>query len=508
MIVLRKLLKKDWLLISVVGVSCLIIGLLVATNLDLTTWGIAQTEEELDTTESLKTLSRAYEDAASEVIPAVVNIDVEVTYKTRQQQYPYFEFSPFGEDFFNEFFGEDFFAPFESPRSPNQGGEYKSYGQGSGVIVSENGYILTNNHVVQDADKITVRLFDNREFRAKIIGTDPKTDIAVIKIEGDDLPVAKLGDSDDLKVGKIVLAIGHPLRQSHTVTAGIISAVGRSRTGLAEYEDFIQTDAAINPGNSGGPLINLDGEVIGINTAIFSYTGGYMGIGFSIPINMAKDVMNQLIENGRVVRGWLGVYIQNLTPELTEQFDIDDIEGCLISDVVDDSPAEKAGLEPGDIIVEFNGKNIEGVNELRMQVAGTEPGKKVTIKLIRDGRTISKKVVIAELESDEQEFIQPDEEEETSSYIGIQVQEITPRIAQQLGWEKDEGVVITSVAEGSPAYYGGLQRGDIVLEINRNKIEDMGDFKKYINMAKKSENILFYVWSGGNRRYIVVELSD
>lgn len=496
--------KKDYLLIFLVGISCLIIGLVVASNLDLTAIGWTQ-DEETDIDKSLDELSQAYASAASEIIPSVVNIDVEVTYTSKV---PYFDFSPFGDDFFDDFFKGPF-GGFPREEEPWQEREYKSFGQGSGVIVSEDGYIITNNHVVQDADKITVRLFDGRDLEAEIIGTDPKTDIAVIKIEGDDLPVAKLGDSDDLKVGNIVLAIGHPLRQSHTVTAGIISAVGRSQTGLAEYEDFIQTDAAINPGNSGGPLINLDGEVVGINTAIASYTGGYMGIGFSIPINMAKDVMSQLIEEGRVVRGYLGVYIQDLTQDIAEKMDLEGEEGVLVADIVEDSPADKGGLEDGDLIISFDGKEVEDANQLKMMVAKTEPGKRIDLKIIRDGDVTRKRVVIDELEA-ETEMLSgfEGEEETTKNYIGIEVQELDARIAGQLGYEGDEGVVIVSVAEGSPAYYAGLQRGDIILEVNDNEIEDLGDFNKHIDKAKEDDCILFHIWSSKTQasRFVIVNL--
>jgi serine protease Do len=296
--------------------------------------------------------------------------------------------SPF--EFNNPFdlFNDEFFRRFFGPRLPERGQprKYRQTGQGSGFIVSKDGYILTNHHVVGDADRITVTLSDGREFTAKTVGTDPKSDVAVIKIEADNLPILPLGDSDALEVGEWVMAVGNPFGLSHTITVGVVSAKGRSTVGITDYEDFIQTDAAINPGNSGGPLINLTGEVVGIITAIFSRSGGYMGIGFAIPVNMAKAIQKQLVETGKVIRGSLGVNVQNLSKELAESFGLDSTDGVLIAGVTKDSPADKAGLRRGDVIVEFNGRNIENVGQFRNLVALTIPGTKIKLVLIRGGK--------------------------------------------------------------------------------------------------------------------------
>ncbi|HXX56634.1 MAG TPA: Do family serine endopeptidase, partial [Thermodesulfovibrionales bacterium] len=297
--------------------------------------------------------SRAFSEIVAAVSPAVVNIS---STKVIRRDSPAFSEDPFF----------DFFNPFHDFGLPKK---WKEQSLGSGVIVSKDGYIITNNHVVEQSEDIRVTLYDRRSFRGKVVGADPKTDIAVVKISADDLPTAPWGDSDRLQVGEFVLAIGNPFGLSHTVTMGIISAVGRANVGIADYEDFIQTDAAINPGNSGGPLVNIKGELIGINTAIFSRSGGYQGIGFAVPSNMARLVMDQLMKQGRIVRGWLGVSIQDVTPELSQKFGLKDARGALVSDVTKGSPAEKAGIARGDIILEFNGKEITSVGGLRNLVA-------------------------------------------------------------------------------------------------------------------------------------------
>ncbi|MEW6585157.1 MAG: DegQ family serine endoprotease, partial [Nitrospirota bacterium] len=331
----------------------------------------------------LSKTSRAMAEIVAAVKPAVVNISSTQKVKGGGMQSPFLD-----DPFFRRFFGN---------RPPDKPREHKRSGLGSGVIVDKNGYILTNNHVVKGADEIKVKLSDNREFTGKVIGSDPQTDLAVVKIDSDNLPVLKLGDSDRLQIGETVLAVGNPFGLNQTVTSGIVSATGRANVGIADYEDFIQTDAAINPGNSGGALVNVSGELVGINTAIFSTSGGYQGIGFAIPSNMAKSVMESLISSGKVVRGWLGIYIQPLTKELAKQFNISDEKGALVGDVIEDSPAEKAGMQRGDIVLEFEGKKVEDPRSLRNMVAGTRPGKEVTVKLVRDGKQKTVKVKIAEL---------------------------------------------------------------------------------------------------------------
>jgi serine protease Do len=319
--------------------------------------------------------------------PAVVNISTTKVIRFREAPLNPF----FNDPFFRRFFGPDFFREFGGPR------ERREQSLGSGVIVSHDGYIVTNNHVVEGASEIKVLVGDNREFTGKVVATDPRTDVAVVKISGRDLPLVPWGDSDRLQVGEWVLAIGNPFGLNQTVTAGIISATGRANVGIADYEDFIQTDAAINPGNSGGALVNVRGELIGINTAIFSRSGGYMGIGFAIPSNMARQVMEALVKQGKVTRGWLGVHMQPLTPELAKKFGLKEPQGLLVGDVSEGSPAAAAGIKRGDVILEFAGKKVEDPVHLRNEVAATEPGKRVPVKIWRNNKELILQVEIGEL---------------------------------------------------------------------------------------------------------------
>ena len=325
--------------------------------------------------------SKAFSEIVTAVSPAVVNIST--TKVVKRDQGPFFD-DPF----------YDFFNPFHDFNAPRK---WKEKSLGSGVIVSADGYIITNNHVVEKSDEIKVTLLDRRTFKGAIVGADPKTDVAILKIDADNLLPLTWGDSDKLQVGEFVLAIGSPYGLSNTVTMGIISAVGRANVGIADYEDFIQTDAAINPGNSGGPLVNIRGELIGINTAIFSRTGGYQGIGFAVPSNMVRLIMDQLIQQGKVTRGWVGVTIQELTPELASEFGLKRSNGALVSDVAKDSPAAKAGILRGDIILEFNGKEVKDVSSLRNMVAQSKSGTEISMKILRSGKEFTVKIVIKEL---------------------------------------------------------------------------------------------------------------
>jgi serine protease Do len=394
--------------------------------------------------------------------------------------------SPFEQ--FRRFFGE-------IPR------EYKQHGLGSGVIVSPDGYILTNNHVVGGAEEIHVTLMDKREFTAKVIGKDPKTDLALIKINTKDpLPSAQLGDSATTQVGDWVIAIGNPFGFSLTVTAGIVSAKGRILGG--NYDDFIQTDASINPGNSGGPLFNDRGQVIGINTAIYSSTGANNGIGFAIPIDMARNVMEQLKAHGRVIRGWLGVEIQQVTPDLAQSFGLSKPEGALVASVAKDGPAEKAGLQRGDIVVAFNGHPVREEHELPAMVAETSVGTKVPLDILRNGKKMTLEVKIGELK--EQQVASAKSEEGGGNW-GMAVRDITPDIAQQLHLQRDKGVVIQRVAPDSPAAEAGLQQGDIVLEVNRKKVDDVKQFLADAEDAKKTKKpALLLVQRGNSTLYTVV----
>ena len=442
--------------------------------------------------ESVDFLTRtgqALAEVAEAIGPSIVNIST-----TKTEQMMESPFSPFYNDpFFRKFFGDQF-KHREKPR------KRKSMSLGSGVIVSSDGYILTNNHVIQDADKIKVVLSDKSEYTGEVKGRDPKTDLAVIKIDAKDLPTLQMGDSDKLKVGEFVLAVGNPYGLNQTITMGIVSAVGRANVGIADYEDFIQTDAAINPGNSGGALVNARGELVGINTAIFSTTGGYQGIGFAIPSNMARTVMNSLIDSGKVVRGWLGVSIQSITPELAEQFQLEKDVGTLVADVVENSPAEKAGLMRGDVIIEFDGKEVDEPYNLRNMVATTHPGEKAAMTVIREGEHLSLMVEIGELPSDDQKV--PTQYENVLR--GVSVQSITPDIYRQLNLpEKIRGVVVSDVESGSPAE-ARLLPGDVILEINRKAIAGIEDYEAIVSEIEPDSDVLLLVFRRGSTIFVTI----
>ncbi|TMA05427.1 MAG: DegQ family serine endoprotease, partial [Deltaproteobacteria bacterium] len=381
------------------------------------------------------------------------------------------------------------------PRGPQR---QKSLG--SGFIIDSDGSILTNNHVVENAQKIVVKLADEREFEAKVVGTDPKTDIAVVKInDRGSLPVAALGDSDRLEVGEWVMAIGNPFGLDNTITAGIVSAKGR-HIGAGPYDDFIQTDASINPGNSGGPLINLRGEVVAINTAIFSRTGGNIGIGFAIPINLVKELLPQLKGKGKVTRGYLGVLIQKVTPDIAESLGLDKTRGALVANVSKDGPADRAGVKVGDVIVEFDGKEIKDSNELPIIVARTGVNKKAQLKVLRDKKEVVLTVAVGELK--EEEVVATAEEK---GELGLTVQRVTPEMAQSLGLERAEGVVITSVEPGGPADEAGLRRGDVILEIDRKPVRNLSEYRKAMGDTKKGKGVLFLVRRGESTLFLALK---
>ena len=450
--------------------------------------------------ESLRESGKAFRSVAKQVSPAVVFIQVEKEVAQQGMGNNPFEGTPFGDEFFRRFFGQ--------PGQPHQGTpqrapKQKERGQGSGFIISSDGYIMTNNHVVSDADKVTVQLLDGREYDAKVVGTDPPTDVALIKIDADEkLPFLTLGDSDKLEVGDWVLAFGNPFGLSHTLTAGIVSAKGRSGIGLNDYENFIQTDAAINPGNSGGPLVNLDGEVIGMNTAIFSRSGGYMGIGFAIPINMAKNVRQQLIAHGSVTRGRLGVMIQDLTKDLADSFNIDQREGILIAQVMEDSPAQKAGLKQGDVILELNGDKVDKVAAFRNKIAMTRPETKVELLVLRDGKKKKIEATIGKMEDNGTAGV-------TGSgglpELGMSLQALTPDLAEQFGYKDASGVLVTNVEPGSIADRAGISRGNLIEEVNRTAVSDPAQVKKMITESKK-KTVLLLVRQGEASRYLALKL--
>ena len=358
------------------------------------------------------------------------------------------------------------------------------------------GILLTNNHVVEGADKITVHLSDGRDLPGKVLGTDPKTDVAVVEVEPGDheLPSVKLGDSDKLRVGEWVLAIGSPFGEEfeHTVTAGIISAKGRSNVGLADYEDFLQTDAAINPGNSGGPLVNLRGEVIGINSAIASRTGGYQGIGFAIPTNMAQRIMQALIEHGKVVRAWLGITIQEVTPDLAKGLDLSGSEGILVSDVVKDGPADRAGLQASDVILKMDGQPTGSRSQFRNRVASKQPGEHVQLEILRDGKRRTFDVKLEEM-TDERVAAAAGRSA-SSQDLGLEVANLTPTLAQQYGLERGtRGVVVTGVQPGSIADDAGLRPGDVVRSVNRRSVESIGDFDSAVGAVPRDHPVVLQV---------------
>ncbi len=447
--------------------------------------------------ESLRESGKAFRSVAKQVSPAIAFIQVEKEVTQKSVQNP-FEGTPFGDEFMRRFFGQQY------QRSPQNTPKRRASGQGSGFLISDDGYIMTNNHVVGGADKVTVQLLDGREYDAKIIGTDPPTDVALIKIDADEkLPYLKLGNSDQLEVGDWVLAFGNPFGLSHTLTAGIVSAKGRSGIGLNDYENFIQTDAAINPGNSGGPLVNLDGEVVGMNTAIFSRSGGYMGIGFAIPINMAERIRTQLIENGSVQRGRIGVYIQDLDKDLAESFGIDQRSGILIAQVMDDSPAQKAGLKQGDIVLELNGDKVSKVANFRNRVSLTKPGTKVKLLILRDGKKQTIKVEVGALEDNPKTAAAGRTDQLPE--LGMTLQKLTPELAEQLGYENAKGVVVTAVEDDSLAARAGIQRGDLIEEINRTVVSSPNQVKQLIAKSKK-KTILLLVRQGDASRYLALKL--
>jgi len=417
---------------------------------------------------SLNVKDSAFSDIVKVISPLVVNISTSKTVSKKDS-------SPFPEFFDGSL--QDFFDPFSMPK------KWKEESLGSGVLVSSDGYIITNNHVVEKADEIKVTLFDQHNYRGKIIGTDPKTDIAVIKISADDLPEINWGNSDALQVGEFVLAFGNPFSLGHTVTMGIVSAMGRANVGIADYEDFIQTDAAINPGNSGGPLVNVKGELIGINTAIFSRTGGYQGIGFAVPSNMAKSVMTQLIKDGKVTRGWLGVTIQNFTPELAKEFGLEKLAGALVTDVFQGSPAEIAGVKRGDVILKVNGKDIRNVEALRNMVSQTKVSSSVNLQIIRNLKTLNLKVEIIEFPQEIARSVPAEQHDplknDENTFAGFSVMDLTRDIAKQLDLSRNErGVVIVRVRPYSAAQDGGLKKGDVIQEINKKKIRDLDEFNR------------------------------
>ncbi|MFU8856941.1 MAG: DegQ family serine endoprotease [Deferrisomatales bacterium] len=430
---------------------------------------------------------------AERLTPSVVNIS---TTSTVRPSAP-FRAPPRGRDPFREFFGEEFFRRFFGEDAPR---EFRSQSLGSGFILDREGYVITNNHVVRNADQIVVKLSDEVEFEAKVVGTDPKTDLALIQFDpkGVTLQPVEMGDSDALRVGEWVMAIGNPFGYGHTVTAGIVSAKGRV-IGAGAYDDFIQTDAAINPGNSGGPLFDAGGRVVGINTAIVA---GGTGIGFAIPVNLAKQVVTQLKDQGKVTRGWLGVMIQQVTPELARQFGLEETRGALVGGVTSGGPAEKAGLLRGDVILEFDGVAVGRMSELPRLVAQRAPGSKVEVLVLRKGERKALTVTLGELKDETVAAAEPASEQE----LGLTVQEISPELRAHLELDTDQGLVISGVDPSGPAAGAGLRRGDVILEVNQQEVADLDSYRRALGAAEGKDSVLFLIRRGQGSLYVVVPM--
>lgn len=465
-----------------------------------------------DAIAAASTLTTAFERVADIIQPSVVSISATKKPKpanapngpkNRMQrgmpQDPFF-------DPFREFFGEDFMERFG-----NQGQDQAPQtGLGTGVIIDKAGHIITNNHVIGEADEVIVRIHgDKKEYKAEIVGSDPRSDLAVIKVSDvTNLTPATFGDSEKLRIGEWVIAAGNPFGLQNSITAGIVSAKGRSISNSGQYEDFIQTDAAINPGNSGGPLVNLYGQVIGINTAIFSRSGGYMGIGFAIPSNMAKDVSSSLITKGKVVRGWLGVAIQNLTDEMASSFDYTDTEGALIGQVQPGSPAAKSGMQQGDIVISFNGQKIKDVNQLRNLVADTSPGSSVPVTVFRNGKQVKLTVAVDELAQKDTEFGATETQDgSVTSNLGITIDSLTPEIANRIGSKKRSGVVILSVQPGSLADDAGLMARDVIVSVDGTEIASVKEFTEAVTdqTVKSPRGVRLVVETRGMERFIILK---
>jgi Do/DeqQ family serine protease len=426
-------------------------------------------------------IQQAFTADAKKVTPAVVNIS---TISKKKMVQPFFEFSPF----------DEFFRGLQ-PKPQYR----REKSLGSGFIINKDGYIITNDHVVRDAETIKVKLSNEKVYDGRVVGSDPKTDIAVVKINAsEDLPVAVMGDSDKLEVGQWAIAIGNPFGLSRTVTVGVISAKGRTGMGIETYEDFIQTDAAINPGNSGGPLLNVYGEVIGINTAIVA---AGQGIGFAIPINMAKQVVPQLIKKGSVSRGWLGVTIQPVTDEIAQSFGLKSAQGALVSDVMAGSPAAKAGIKQGDIVIRFAGKSVKDVQHLQRLVAETPIGKKVEVEVFRAGKELKLSLSVGSAESPEAARARP-EETAPSTWLGLTVEDLPP----QLRARGMTGVIVIDVEEGSVAAEAGLQSNDVISAVNQKKIGNVAEYEKAVKEAEKKGSVALLVKRGAASIYFSLRL--
>jgi serine protease Do len=436
----------------------------------------------------------SFADLADVVKHAVVNISTTQIIKGHPLQPFMSPDSPF-----KDFFGDEFFKRFFGDQPQ---GEMKTHALGSGFIIDDSGLVLTNNHVIDKAEEIKIKIESGQEYDAKVVGRDPKTDLALVQVKPDaNFPKScKLGNSDNIRVGDWVMAVGNPFGLGHTVTAGIISAKGRV-IGAGPYDDFLQTDAAINPGNSGGPLFDMNGEVVGINTAIVAQG---QGIGFAIPISVANSLIPQL-KKGKIIRGWLGVMIQDITPELAKSFGIKETKGVIVADIVADGPAEKAGIKRGDVIVDFDGKAVDNAHTLSRLVATIPPNTPATIRIIRDGQGKDIKATVGTMPEEGAESTAPAKKE---SAWGLAVQNLTADMAQRFGWDENErGVIITDIKPGSSAAEARLRPGDLIKEVNRQKVQNLRDYQQALQKAKKSESLLLLIKRGENTFYVALTAS-
>lgn len=493
--------RTKWFSISGLILIGIVIGVIFASNMQWTPTSLAGKQSgklELGNTDSpvpellqLQNTGKAFTVVSKELLPTVVSIATSKVVKRSNEE------DEFWSPLFKDFFGKEF--------KSNTPQEQRLQGLGSGVIVSKEGYILTNHHVIQNADDITVTLYDKRQFVAKLVGTDPLTEVAVIKIEGDDLPVARLGNSDEMEIGEWVLAFGNPLNLTSTVTAGIVSAIGRS-IGIIQDEDvdqtggsyaienFIQTDAAINPGNSGGPLVNLKAEVIGINTAIATRTGGYQGYGFAIPVNLARKIMTDLIEQGYVTRAWLGIGMREVDEAVAKRYNMDRPHGVRIDNVMAGSPAEKSGLKPLDIIVALDGKEMNHSNEIQNYIALKSPGDVVEATVLRDGKEKKLRLELGKRETGKEEETVTKSEDPDLPELGLQLRELDSELRSQLDYYKDDkGVVVADVEQYSAAFNANIRRGDLIVSIENDPVTSLSDYKKALKKYDKGQVVIFKI---------------
>ena len=476
----------------------------VLINILFSVHSVAQTTDDL---EQMIRSSKTRAALVQNVQKAVVHIKVEKIVRGSDGRSFNNPMDLYNDEFFRRFFPE-LNPPKNNQQREQPNREFRQRGMGSGSIIDSEGYILTNHHVVGVADRIIVVMYDGEEKDAKIVGTDPESDIAVIKIEGNGLPVLPMGDSEKILVGEDVIAVGNPFGLIQTVTYGIVSAKGRSNVGINEYENFIQTDAAINPGNSGGPLVNLRGEIVGVNSAIFSQSGGYQGIGFAVPINMASKIMKDLIDKGSVSRGWLGVGIQDVSQDLAKAFKLKNTKGSLITAVMENTPAQRAGMLKGDVVVRINDKLIQNSNHLRNEIANAGAFTEIDLELIREGKSINIKLKLDERPQNVGRVKMTPQltpAVEQVELLGMTVEALTDDNAEKLGVKPENGILISKIESGSPAEKAGLRTGMIIQEVERNAVKNIEIFKKIVNEMDTAKGILLLVTTNGGSRYIFIQ---